>query len=141
MGGIDRADQNISLYRVSIRGKKWYFPLIAHLFDVCENNAWQLYQRNEKPIDHLTFRRKVVLAILESHQKVVPRSGRTSQKRQVETRFDGKDHLVCSLPTIEITGKKRQLVCKLCNKKATTKCVKCDVTLHVDCFITFHTKV
>lgn len=39
MGGTDRADQNISLYRVSIRGKKWYFPLLAHLIDVCENNA------------------------------------------------------------------------------------------------------
>lgn len=28
MGGVDRSDQNISLYRISLRGKKWYFPLI-----------------------------------------------------------------------------------------------------------------
>lgn len=27
MGGVDHSDQNISLYRVSVRGKEWYFPL------------------------------------------------------------------------------------------------------------------
>jgi hypothetical protein len=43
MGGVDRADQNISVYRVSIRGKKWYFSLISHCIDMAEQNAWQLY--------------------------------------------------------------------------------------------------
>ncbi|KAJ4441104.1 hypothetical protein ANN_10954, partial [Periplaneta americana] len=57
MGGIDRGDQNVSLYRTSIRGKKWYFPIIAHLIDVAEQNTWLLYRRNEKNIDHLSFRR------------------------------------------------------------------------------------
>ncbi|KAI8033663.1 hypothetical protein M5D96_013575 [Drosophila gunungcola] len=30
MGGVDRSDQNISLYRSSVRGKKWYCPLLVH---------------------------------------------------------------------------------------------------------------
>ena len=40
MGGVDRLDQNISNYRVAIRGKKWYFPIICYLLNVTVNNAW-----------------------------------------------------------------------------------------------------
>lgn len=29
MEGVDSCDQNISLTRISISGKKWYFPLYA----------------------------------------------------------------------------------------------------------------
>ncbi|KAF2881100.1 hypothetical protein ILUMI_25066, partial [Ignelater luminosus] len=39
MGGVDRAGQNMSPYRISIRGKKWYFPLIAHCLEVAIQNA------------------------------------------------------------------------------------------------------
>ena len=41
MGGVDRGDQNLSEYRVAIRGKKWYlFPLFAHCIDMAMQNAW-----------------------------------------------------------------------------------------------------
>ncbi|KAH1021938.1 hypothetical protein HUJ04_011421 [Dendroctonus ponderosae] len=39
MGGVDRSDQNIGLYRISIRGKNWHFPLIAHCIDLAIQNA------------------------------------------------------------------------------------------------------
>ncbi|KAJ4425960.1 hypothetical protein ANN_27586 [Periplaneta americana] len=56
MGGVDRADQNISLYRISIKGKKCYFPLICHCIDVCEQNAWHLHKLNKGKMDHRGFR-------------------------------------------------------------------------------------
>ncbi|KAF2903824.1 hypothetical protein ILUMI_02350 [Ignelater luminosus] len=34
MGDVDDCDQNLSLYRTSIRGKKWYFPLSTHCIDI-----------------------------------------------------------------------------------------------------------
>ncbi|KAJ4435060.1 hypothetical protein ANN_23634, partial [Periplaneta americana] len=71
MGGIDRGDQNMSLYRTSIRGKKWYFPIIAHLIDVAEQSAWLLYRCNEENIDHLSFQRRVATAILVSNKRVL----------------------------------------------------------------------
>ena len=40
MGGIDRMDQNISNYRIAMRGKKWYFCLVSYMFDISINNAW-----------------------------------------------------------------------------------------------------
>ncbi|KAF5281727.1 hypothetical protein FQR65_LT14567 [Abscondita terminalis] len=42
MGGVDRCDENLSLYRASIRGKKWYFPLITNATDLAVQNAWQI---------------------------------------------------------------------------------------------------
>ena len=34
MGGVDRLDQNIAQYRIGIRIRKWYWPIIAYLFQV-----------------------------------------------------------------------------------------------------------
>lgn len=140
MGGIDRADQNISLYRTSIRGKKWYFPIIAHIIDAAEQNAWVLYRKDGGILDHLSFRRRVATAILESSKRVTTCRGRPSSFSKADSRFDGLEHYVASLPIDTRTSKKKQLNCRKCSKKATTECVKCDVPLHVDCFISYHTK-
>ncbi|KAJ4440828.1 hypothetical protein ANN_10674, partial [Periplaneta americana] len=139
MGGIDRGDQNVSLYRTSIRGKKWYFPIIAHLIDVAEQNAWLLYRRNEENVDHLSFQRRVATAILESNKGVLTSKGRPSKVSQIESWYDGGDYYISDLP-VDIHTHKKQLKCRICQKKATTMCVKCDLPLHVSCFVSFHTK-
>lgn len=140
MGGIDRADQNISLYRVSIRGKKWYFPLLAHMIDVAEQNAWQLYKEEGGKLDHLAFRRRIVMNLLESNQKGTVGKGRPSQAEKMDSRFDRLDHFVSEHP-FDSSGKRRQQIrCRQCGKKATTFCLKCNVTLHVGCFLPYHTK-
>ena len=41
MGGVDRMDQNLSKYRIAMRGKKWYLCRISCMLDVSINNAWQ----------------------------------------------------------------------------------------------------
>lgn len=66
MGGVDRSDQNIGLYRTSIRGKKWYFSLISHCLDMAVHNAWQLYKMNGGEYDHLRFRSSIATGLLES---------------------------------------------------------------------------
>ncbi|XP_046688572.1 piggyBac transposable element-derived protein 3-like [Homalodisca vitripennis] len=141
MGGIDRADQNISLYRVSIRGKKWYFPLIAHLLDVSVQNAWQLHRQDGGKLDQLAFRRRIVLAVLEGNKRVVSGRGRPSTSSKIDSRYDRIDHIVSDIENDPRTGKKKQLHCRLCHKKATTKCMKCEVPLHVTCFLHYHTKI
>ncbi|XP_049950246.1 piggyBac transposable element-derived protein 3-like [Schistocerca serialis cubense] len=90
MGGIDRTDQNESPYRCSIRGKN----------------------------DHLTFRRRIVTAILESNKRVTTSRGRSSKRAKLNSRFGGREHYVTELPTDEITKMKKQLKCrKLATKK------------------------
>jgi len=44
MGGVDRCDQNISTYRISIRSKKWWWALFAWIPDMVLQNCWILYR-------------------------------------------------------------------------------------------------
>lgn len=135
MGGVDRADQNISLYRVSIRGKKWYFPLLSNFVDLSVQNAWRLHKTDGGKLDHLAFRRSVAVGILESFRKrSTAKHSRLSSESHSFSKFDGKDHL--------IIYKEKQTRCAHCHKKCNFDCEKCNVALHPkDCFKCFHTKL
>jgi hypothetical protein len=87
MGGVDRCHQNISLYRTSLRGKKWYLPLIEYCLDLAVQNAWQLYRLHGGKLDHLTFRRQIVLALLQTNKSSRER-GRQSSLENIESRFN-----------------------------------------------------
>ncbi|KAL0879672.1 hypothetical protein ABMA27_003387 [Loxostege sticticalis] len=117
MGGVDRSDQNIGLYRTSIRGKKWYFSL---------------FYGGE--YDHLAFRRSLAKGLLESYKRSDKRGPcPTGRSHRESSRYDGADHLVqYSAP---------QLRCKVCKVKSFFICQKCKVHLHPkNCFIEFHTQ-
>ncbi|KAF9407002.1 hypothetical protein HW555_012826 [Spodoptera exigua] len=135
MGGIDRCDQNIGLYRTSIRGKKWYFPLFCHCLDMALHNAWQLYKHNGGQYDHLNFRRMVARGLLETYKKSEKRGPCPSPRNHKEaSRYDRIDHL--------IEYKDTQLTCKVCKKKTNFICKKCNTYLHPKlCFITYHTSI
>lgn len=133
MGGVDRADQNISLYRTQIRGKKWYFPLICHSLDMALQNAWQLYRIGGGKKDHLRFRQSVALSMLETYKKSSKR-GPTRQSANLHetSRYDRLDHLV--------VYQEKQTRCNICHKNCNFFCQKCAITLHPkNCFLTYHT--
>lgn len=133
MGGVDRFDQNVSLYRIQIRGKKWYFPLISDCIDSAEQNAWQLHRISGGKLDHLAFRRRLACNLLETYGKgCSSKAGRSSKNCKADSRFDRLDHLV--------VPQEKQTRCGMCHSKCTTRCQKCDVGLHTKCFISYHTK-
>lgn len=133
MGGVDRCDQNIGLYRVSIRGKKWYFPLVAHCIDLAIQNAWHLHRKSGGEMDQLTFRRRVATALLSQNKKPASYSrGRPSAFENLDARYDRQDHWVVPQP--------KQTRCGHCHERTTTRCQKCNVGVHVKCFIQYHTK-
>ncbi|KAJ8891781.1 hypothetical protein PR048_004334 [Dryococelus australis] len=107
MGDVDKADQNISLYRISIR-------------DTTMVN-----------LDLLAFRRRLAISILEKNSKSTKSQGRPSRTDLKDSWFDGKDHW-------EIPQDK-QTRCRMCHMRTTTRCVKCDVLVHVKCFLDYHT--
>lgn len=132
MGGVDRCDENISLYRTAIRGKKWYFSLIAQSIDMAVQNAWQIHKINKGDLDHLGFRRSIATALLQQNKKPYSSSkGRPSQHENMQIRFDRIDHFVIS--------QDKQTKCRYCHSKTTTRCQKCDLGLHVKCFVAYHT--
>ncbi|KAB0790447.1 hypothetical protein PPYR_15169 [Photinus pyralis] len=128
MGGVNRSDQNVSLYRISIRGKKWYFPLAMYIVDVAENNAWNVHRQNSGRLDHLEFRRQIVAALLPANKKSGQGRHRMSQAElENPMRFDCLEHWVVQ--------QAKQTRCAHCHAKSTTRC---DKGFHVKCFIAYH---
>ena len=141
MGGVDRLDQNVSSYRISIRMKKWWWPMFSFMLSVSVNNAWQLYRacssyRLEK-LDLLNFTRHIVIAYLQryssgnGHSLAIDTTDAAVDRRVLpEVRFDNIAHMIESIP--------KQRRCGECGKKVQRQCRKCAVPLHVDCFAKFH---
>lgn len=142
MGGVDRLDENISKVRVNIRGKKWYYQTNAFPLNASVNNALQLHRwstKGSKTLDLLHFTREICKTYFLKYSSRPGRVGRPSAPTPVVSyrlvppaaRFDRMDHY--------IQKSEKQGRCKLCKKNARMECSKCKVTLHTNCFGTFHT--
>lgn len=77
MGGTDRMDQNVNAYRISIRGKKWWWSLFTWMLDVSVQNAWLLArsQQTEK-MSQLSFRRDLAMSYLLQNKNHPKAAGR-----------------------------------------------------------------
>ncbi|XP_064486109.1 piggyBac transposable element-derived protein 3-like [Ornithodoros turicata] len=143
MGGTDRMDENVSLYRIAVRGKKWWWPIFTWLVDVVVHNAWLVLRKSGTDIRQLEFRRQIVLTYLTRYKNAPKGPGRTRISKESSSgsrvsdniRYDRLDHLVLSTP------EKRRLRCaeENCTSQVRTKCAKCNVGLCIDCFVPFHT--
>lgn len=145
MGGTDQMDQNVSCYRIGIRGKKWYWPLITWMLDVAIQNSWLLYNKAKQvKISQLEFKREVATTYLRRYQVLPKGAGRpsaslasTSDSRISDfIRFDRTDHLIQQTEN----KKKRRCAQNNCKSIVRTMCSKCNVGLCIDCFIPFHHK-
>jgi DNA excision repair protein ERCC-6 len=138
MGGVDRMDENIENYRVSIRSKKWWWPLFCFCLDTCVHNAWQLFRKNNKDLDYLGFRRQVVQVYLKKYGRPSAGTGRPKSSKDLllripsEIRYDRTDHWIVNAA--------KQNRCALCKKNSTKCCEKCNINLHDVCFKTYHVK-
>lgn len=139
MGGTDRMDQNISCYRVGIRGKKWWWSLFTWLLDASVHNAWILKRKSGSEISQLDFRRSIVQVILQKFKVEPqgpgrPRGCKNQLERRIpsEIRLDGINHWIESCERRRCGGLN-------CQKTIRTQCCKCNVGLCVECFKTFHT--
>lgn len=132
MGGVDLMDNNISNYRIAIRGKRWYIPIIFWLFDVAMNNSWFLARSLGLNLDSLGFRRAVVQALLQKYGSMpkLPGPKKMSQKASTPLRLHHGGHLI-------VTGQPRRR-CVMCKSKTVKACKRCDVPLHDSCFEGFH---
>lgn len=147
MGGVDRLDQNVGCYRISIRLKRWYWQLLMFPINACVNNAFQLYRLSSvaqnDSYDLLSFTRYIVTTYLltkalpersaSTANSPIPRSSLAVIKRvPTSIRLDGKTH--------HIVKNNKQSRCGMCHKNTTMKCEKCNVALHQKCSPAFHTK-
>ncbi len=144
MGGTDRMDQNVANYRISIRSKKWYWPILTWLIDTCVHNAWQLRRSTGNLQPQIDFRRELVMTYITRFGEASKGPGRPiTSKRSVsdsrvsdDIRYDGMDHLVVATPE----KKRRRCAGEGCVSVGRTMCKKCAVGLCIECFSIFHTR-
>ncbi len=139
MGGVDLLDKQVSLYRIRIRSKKWWWPLFTQMIDIAVVNTWRIYQvanSEEKYASCLQTRRRIVLYYLSKRTSSVPkRPGPQASKLMGgrvndSIRLDEGNHFIMTRDT--------QRICASCKKKTKKYCTRCDVPLHEVCFQKFH---
>ena len=138
MGGVDLLDSMVSLYRIPIRKRKWWFPFYTWALSVSAVNAWRLMQR-VKGYDksYLDFLHNLCIDMLNQHGSEAENRGVKSAVIK-EVRFDETNHWMDEY--------KQRGNCRMCtengikNRKAKFKCRKCNVALHLECFNAFHGK-
>lgn len=147
MGGVDLFDNAINNYRIMIRGKKWYWPLVTNGLDAAMVNAWKLHcaiakfkravaesghrNRRNKNMPQLDFRIEVTEALLQTNNVAVARGPKTKDTvAQKRLRTDQVGH--------EIAKRSNRLRCRQCNSHTIYFCPKCKSAIHPKCFIEFH---
>ena len=67
MGGVDKHNWLISKYPISIRGKKWYWPLFIRMIDMVVVNAWVIYKfvNEGRYFEFARFQKKYMCSIFE----------------------------------------------------------------------------
>ncbi|KAG0443738.1 hypothetical protein HPB47_014581 [Ixodes persulcatus] len=87
MGGVDKTDFLVSLYRTSIRSRKWTLRVIVHFFHLCVTNSWLEYRHHaqlrgistKEQMDLLEFTLAVVESLAKACSLNLPRKrGRPS---------------------------------------------------------------
>lgn len=132
MGGVDLLDQAVNNYRISIQGKKWWWPLWTHMLNVALVNAWRLHSltNNSQKMDLLNFLRHVSRHYLRNFEKhSYQKKTRNIPQSLVASEFG---HFPQKL--------ENQLRCRQCHRRVRWECRKCKVTLCLEreCFVEFH---
>ena len=167
MGGIDKSDMLVSLYKTPMKSKRWYLRLFAYCIDVALVNAWLLYRRDcgslkEKWMPLKQFRLDCYSAASSSNALLTMSTltrnhpilktvelpqptlrGQRSDMPDTAVRFDT---VLFHCPVFV----KKRLTCKHCSKKdsiirTNSICSVCKVHLCVkpnkNCFREFHKPV
>lgn len=153
MGGVDKADMLLALYRTHLKSRKWYKRIIFHLLDLCIVNSWLLYRasREDCQMQLAFFKLSVAKGLIFSHkppQTPLPLYNRNQNivsqpDRSVsdDVKYDRFDHFPKKM-TVAFAQR-----CKFagCKRKTKFMCRKCSVYLCVDskdgdenCFFLYH---
>jgi Transposase IS4 len=152
MGGVDKLDQLVSLYRTFIKSRKWTLRMVTHAIDLAVVNSWleyrctaeQLGLRKKDVLDLLHFRLEVAECLVRKNKPVhLPKKhGRPScsepstptvepptKKCQSERRppaevlQDGRDHM----PQYDVKKEASRCKRQCCYGKTHIYCDKCQV--------------
>jgi len=143
MGGVDKHDWWVSKYATKIRAKKWYWPIFTRILDMAVVNAHIIYSmlcRDDEisapELDLLSFRRAICRSYLKIHTNRLQHGKKRScpgpSQIPDDVRFDCKGHVIIK------RSEQRRCQNKPCTARSRTYCSKCEITLCVICFSSYH---
>ena len=136
MGGVDLFDQSVAAYRIRIRSKKWWWPLLNWGVNAAAVKAWMLKKMvtGDDKLSLLDFIREAVTETLFKHGAPRDRPGRplaVSGAAAVSARADGRGHWPEKAET-------RRGRCRHCGRRSAYSCVRCCVPVHPECMAGYH---
>lgn len=140
MGGVDHADQMITLYELDRRSNKWWKKVFFRMLMTAVFNSFIIYtESSNKKITFINFVIELAESLIsvgrsESLHKRTRKQGRVSKRVMLCNNIG--DHL-----PVEKGGRNRCVRCKNLNIEKRTKiiCCQCQVPLCVGCFTAYHT--
>ena len=79
MGGVDKANMYLPLYRSKFRSRKWYHRIVTHFFNLAVVNSYVLYKElggNGPLVDFLSNICRCLMAVVDfpdNHNDEIPR--------------------------------------------------------------------
>ena len=166
MGGVDKLDFLISLYRIDAKTKKWPVRVIFHFIDFALVNSWLEYRDTHRScgtskndiLDLLGFRECVAETLIKANLTVKHSSVGRPRRNVLDENEPPrkKPSLPAVRPVYDVRYDKYEhfpehidglgQLCKLegCSGRSRIKCTKCKVFLclnkNKNCFLTFHDK-
>ncbi|KAF0297800.1 PiggyBac transposable element-derived protein 3 [Amphibalanus amphitrite] len=135
MGGVDLFDEAVGAYRVHLRSKKWWRPLLNWGINASAVNAWRLRQKiTGKKDSLLEFTRELVMQMLALHGSTRKRPGRSLSLPGPAGDAARKDGLLY-WPRKGATNRAR---CRQCGRRSAYECMKCNLPVHPECMEAFH---
>ena len=137
MGGVDCLDQNIAMYMIAYRSKKWWvvvnLPFLCRsLCKWCISNLYKNKRTQGKSnltsLDSDRVLLTHIIDVTERTQRAMFSGSRKKTKYSDEVRFNKLSHWI---------GKAKQW-CAKCEKTTLYFCEKSNVALHPECFKGFH---
>lgn len=150
MGGVDKANSLLGLYRTPSRARRWYYGIFTYLLDMCVVNSWLVYKNDcsllkKKPVSLKNFRMEVArslrttlkapkVAKVRKNKKITTIQNPTGVRPDDATRRDQLGHW----PRCVEKGR-----CRHCTQGfSRISCQKCDMRLCLtpkkNCFYDFH---
>ena len=67
MGGVDALDAYVSVYRIHVRGKEWFWPHYINTIDILKSAAFKMFRlaNPDETMDFLHFVRRIATHYLK----------------------------------------------------------------------------
>ena len=149
MGGVDKTDMLMALYKSKCKTSKWYQRIAIHLFSLAVVDAWVIYRESGGTGTLLPFLQSIAISLVKgenfnqegelSDREVMTKPIQSLKRKRVPCeirRYDGYKNW-----TVQVEGGSQRCKAEICTIKIRFYCSKCQIFLCVTgsiCFLTFH---